>query len=47
LEACPGGSGSASEASPTVAKRLHELMAMVAMQFGGFIFRMSESQVCG
>ena len=43
LEACPGGA--AGEASPAIAKRLHELLAMVAMQFGGYLFRLSESQV--
>ncbi|KAL4419982.1 hypothetical protein ABPG75_007080 [Micractinium tetrahymenae] len=43
LEACPGGA-TAGEASPAIAKRLHELLAMVAMQFGGYIFRLSESQ---
>ncbi|PSC75196.1 Helicase sen1 [Micractinium conductrix] len=42
LEACPGGA--AGEASPAIAKRLHELLAMVAMQFGGYLFRLSESQ---
>lgn len=43
LEACPGGAA-AGEASPAIAKRLHELLATVAMQFGGYIFRLSESQ---
>jgi hypothetical protein len=42
LEDCPGGA--AGEASPAVSKRLHELLAEVAMQFGGYIFRLSESQ---
>lgn len=44
LEACPGGTAT-GEAYPPIAKRLHELLATVAMQFGGYIFRLSESQV--
>ena len=44
LEACAAGA-SVGEASPAIAKRLHELLATVAMQFGGYIFRLSESQV--
>lgn len=44
LEACAAGA-SGGEASPAVAKRLHEVLATVAMQFGGYIFRLSESQV--
>ena len=47
LAACAGGSSGSGEASPAVSKRLHELLAMSAMQFGGYIFRLSESQVGG
>lgn len=43
LECCPAGN-SAGEANPAISKRLHELLATVAMQFGGYIFRLSESQ---
>lgn len=45
LEACVGGGTGTGEASLVVAKRLHELLATAAMQFGGYIFRLSESQV--
>lgn len=44
LEACVGGGTGTGEASLVVAKRLHELLATAAMQFGGYIFRLSESQ---
>jgi hypothetical protein len=40
-----GGGTGTGEASLVVAKRLHELLATAAMQFGGYIFRLSESQV--
>ena len=48
LDGCPAGSsssGGSGEASPAISKRLHEVLATVAMQFGGYMFRLSESQV--
>lgn len=43
LESCPAGNNASNPLAPGVHQRLCDTLAVCAMQYGGFIFRMSES----